>query len=460
VSGAFGALATLEYLFYTWFMRDVDDGERSMIGAARPLDALEYAPPIPDALDLVVEAAALRAISAAQQYERIESMRREALADAAARFGRKPNDFDERSARLELANALRITEVAADDLLRTADALVNRYPTVLDSLSHASITESHARILVDGLDEVEPDLADDVIPRAIALAEHEPVGTFRRRLRKLIESVRFQTLADRHSSAVQNRRAYVETCPNGMGNLTVHAPIVELRAIFDRATAAAKVIVASPDETRTLDQVRADVVCDLLIDGRTDLHPEQARGVRATVVVTVPALALVDDERIADNAAATQPPVVEGIGPVSLEVARSLVGTSPTMMRVLTHPVQGMVLSVSRDRYETPPSLRRLVTWRAERCLAPGCGVPAWRCDIDHSVAWEDGGETALSNLAPLCRGHHTIKHRGDWSVRQLEGTGGALEWISPMGRRYVVEPERRVPVFRPSEPARSFAPF
>lgn len=441
-------------------MTDVGVAEASWADTPSACDMLAFAPPVPDALDLVVEAAALRAISAAQQYERIESMRLEALADAAGRFGRKPNDVDERSVRLELANALRITEVAADDLFRTADALVNRYPAVLDSLSHACITERHARVLVDGLDEVEPELVHDVIPRAIALAELEPVGTFRRKLRKLIESVRFQTLADRHAAAVQNRRAYVETCPDGMGNLMVHAPIVELRAIFDRATAAAKVIVASSDETRTLDQVRADVVCDLLIDGRTDLHPEQARGIRATVVVSVPALALVDDERIAGNAAAAHPPVVEGIGPVPLEVARALVGTSSTMTRLLTHPEHGMVLSVSRDRYETPPALRRLVTWRAERCLAPGCGVPAWRCDIDHSVAWEHGGETALSNLAPLCRGHHTIKHRGDWSVRQLEGSGGALEWISPMGRRYVVEPERRVPFFRPVEPAESAAPF
>jgi hypothetical protein len=42
--------------------------------------------------------------------------------------------------------------------------------------------------------------------------------------------------------------------------------------------------------------------------------------------------------------------------------------------------------------------------------------------------------------------------------VRQIEGSGGALEWISPSGRRYVVLPERQVPVFRPSDAAD--APF
>ena len=117
-------------------------------------------------------------------------------------------------------------------------------------------------------------------------------------------------------------------------------------------------------------------------------------------------------------------------------------------MRVLTHPETGMVLSVGRDRYEPPPALRKLVKWRADRCMAPGCGVPASRCEVDHQVAWADGGETCLCNNAPFCKGHHTVKHHGGWEVQQVEGSGGAIEWISPTGRRYVVQPERKVPTF------------
>src|SRR3546814_6103774 len=72
--------------------------------------------------------------------------------------------------------------------------------------------------------------------------------------------------------------------------------------------------------------------------------------------------------------------------------------------------------------------------------MGPGCAIPASRCQIDHQVAWEDGGRTELTNLAPLCQGHHTIKHHGGWVVRQLPG--GAIEWISPLGRRYVERSE------------------
>ncbi len=84
--------------------------------------------------------------------------------------------------------------------------------------------------------------------------------------------------------------------------------------------------------------------------------------------------------------------------------------------------------------------------------MGPGCGMPASRCEVDHTIAWEDGGTTNLENLAPLCRGHHKVKHHGGWQVQQVPDSGGAVEWISPLGRHYVVTPARRVPVFRPTD--------
>jgi hypothetical protein len=128
-------------------------------------------------------------------------------------------------------------------------------------------------------------------------------------------------------------------------------------------------------------------------------------------------------------------------------------------MRVLTHPETGAVLSVGRTQYSPPASLRRLAKWRADRCMGPGCGMPAARCEIDHTIAWEHGGDTALENLAPLCKGHHTVKHHGGWHLKQIPDSGGAVEWTSPVGRRYVVRPERRVPVFTVSSDAPSTPP-
>ncbi|NNH02918.1 DUF222 domain-containing protein [Microbacterium ulmi] len=394
------------------------------------------------------------AIFAAERYSRVDAMRREAVREAELRGLR--GDVVERSVRLEIAAALRITERSAGMLLARAQALVERYADALESLGRGRMTERHAEILADGLDGIDPVLRERLTSAAVELAEAEPVGVFRRKLEHLIEDAQSATLAQRHAKAVATRRVAVETLADGMALLALYAPAVEVRAAFDRATAMAGALRQGDGEARTLDQLRADVLCDLLIDGTTSSHPKSARGVRASVVVTVPALSLLSDEAAMNR----EPARVEGVGPISIEKARELCGGSRDWMRVLTHPETGMVVSVGRTKYRPPADLRRLVKWRADRCLAPGCGIPADRCEIDHSRAWADGGETALQNLNPFCTGHHVVKGHGSWTVRQLPDSGGVMEWISPMGRRYLVEPERRVPVFRDTAPtAQTAAP-
>lgn len=398
----------------------------------------------PDAVDLVVEVSAVMSAFAADRLERVASLRAQAVAAARLRSSTISTEIVERSVRLELAAALRVTEYAAGELLALAEAVVHRYRPLLAALRRAEITEQHASALVGGVDAVAPELRDALLAEGLELARTEPVGSFRRRLRARVEALRARTLDARHAEAVRARRVVVEPADDGMAWLHAFVPAVEARAIHGRLTAVAKQLATADDERRSLDELRADVLCDLLIDGAAPAHPAAVRGIRATVSVTVPALTLLDGR-------GTGPATVEGIGPIPLARARELCGSATDWLRVLTHPETGMVVSVGRDRYRPPPALRRLARWRAERCMAPGCGMPAARCQIDHTVAWEHGGSTSLRNLAPLCQGHHTIKHHGGWIVRQVDGSGGALEWISPMGRRYVVAPERRVPVFGPS---------
>ncbi|KAA9145664.1 DUF222 domain-containing protein [Microbacterium lushaniae] len=386
----------------------------------------------------------MMSVFAAQRFERVDAMHQEALTELTT-FRGASLEMIERSLRLELAAALQITERAADRMLITAEGLVGRYPAMLASLQGARTTERHAEVFVELVDTVEPELREPVVPLAVELAEAHPLGTFHRLLRKLVETVRAASLEERHRDAVAARRVVIEPSEDGMAWLLVHMPAVEAQAVHNRITAIAKVLGAEDDDERTLDQLRADVVGDLLVDGVVAAHPGAAQGIRATVAVTVPALALLSD----DLAQECEPALVEGVGPIPIERARELCGTADGWMRILTHPENGMVLSVGRKKYQPPKALQRLVRWRAGRCMAPGCGLPASRCQIDHQTAWEDGGRTELTNLAPLCQGHHTVKHHGGWVVRQREGSNGAIEWTSPLGRRYVVEPERRVPVFR-----------
>ena len=434
---------------------------------------------VPGPLDPILDVDSMRSVMDAQLVQRIDCFRLDELARA-AQSGLTNTELVERSVRLELAAAMRITEHAAGMLMARGQALVHRYPAALDSLGSGRMTPRHSEVLVSLLDAVLPDIRAGLIAPAVQLAETEPSGVFRRKLQSLIETAQAPTLAERHEAALTRRRAVFEPDLDGMAWLYIFGPAVELKAAHDRVTRIAKTIlragagsttsttqsaglgavdVAAPDaepidqppqapDGRTLDQIRADIYGDLLIDGIVPGHPKAARGIRAEAVVTVPALSLLDDA----HAAAAEPARVEGLGPIPIAVARELCGGSKDWMRVLTHPETGMILSVGRRKYRPPKALRQLVKWRAARCLAPGCSMPAERCEVDHSVDWALGGETRLTNLNPFCTGHHIVKHGTEWSVVQCEG--GVMQWTSPLGRVYIVEPERALPVFTVDEPA------
>jgi hypothetical protein len=85
--------------------------------------------------------------------------------------------------------------------------------------------------------------------------------------------------------------------------------------------------------------------------------------------------------------------------------------------------------------YAPPRSLRNLVMIRQRRCSFPGCRRPARRCDLDHTVPYDQGGATCECNLAPLCRRHHQAKQAAGWQLTQDQP--GVMTWRMPHGRCY-----------------------
>jgi hypothetical protein len=90
--------------------------------------------------------------------------------------------------------------------------------------------------------------------------------------------------------------------------------------------------------------------------------------------------------------------------------------------------------------YVPPRSLRHLVTTRRRTCGFPGCRRPAVRCDVDHTIPYDQGGRTCECNLAPLCRWHHQAKQAPGWHLDQPRP--GVLTWTLPHGRRYTTTPD------------------
>ncbi len=90
--------------------------------------------------------------------------------------------------------------------------------------------------------------------------------------------------------------------------------------------------------------------------------------------------------------------------------------------------------------YRPTRKLWEYVTARDLTCRFLTCRQPAMRCDLDHTVPFDQGGPTCSCNLGGVCRCHHQIKQRPGWRLDQV--TPGTFVWTTPTGRTYIVRPD------------------
>ncbi|MGQ1838480.1 DUF222 domain-containing protein [Kocuria turfanensis] len=497
----------------------------------------------------------------------------------------------------EIGPALRLP--AGTALRRVEDAVLlgESLPGVLEALEHGVvgvrqtgvIIELWRGLVIDAADgpaelrapvEAVGRIADELLDRAPNATVAQLRALARRRRAGLLR----ETEEQRHRLARRHRRVWVEPRDDGMAQLcalldaaTAHAIQDRIETLADRSHSvpsqgsplpgsapqefpprefpsrefpsrdalpqgsdAAEWV--SPDAgegvppRRTLPQIRADVLADLLLDGEPADLPEHLRGIRGHVTVTVPVLsllpgalsdrlpgagkdggglagaenesgrpagtggggivsarnfsdqyteirkgaeqrtsagrvveALTGNGEIADVlAGVTGCAELEGYGPVPVGMVERIAARAPSWSRILTCPVTGTVLDRDRTTYAVPADLKHRLRARDGTSRFPGCRRRAARCDLDHTVAWADGGRTSAGNLAHLCRHHHLVKHRkgplGRWRVEHVgrgssdlerpdpdlsaaERSGpldqrGVLEWTSPAGQVHRTYPQ------------------
>jgi hypothetical protein len=93
--------------------------------------------------------------------------------------------------------------------------------------------------------------------------------------------------------------------------------------------------------------------------------------------------------------------------------------------------------------HRTPTAAQvAFVRARDRHCQAPGCRVPAHRCQIDHRIPWRLGGPTLIDNLYCLCRLHHRAKDEAGFTYHP---TGSGLRWTTPAGHTYLTRPRSRL---------------
>ncbi len=72
----------------------------------------------------------------------------------------------------------------------------------------------------------------------------------------------------------------------------------------------------------------------------------------------------------------------------------------------LYHPVHGEVNLYRSERFASWKQ-RMLLSAATLICPSPGCTTAADQCQVHHLTAWEQGGETNLSNMAMACAKHN-----------------------------------------------------
>ena len=384
----------------------------------------------------------------------------------------RAHDMALRSIALELGAASRVSDRSMQRQINDAVQLVEDYPALLEARETGAITRQHVTLVVEAGAPLPPEVRAEFDRLATERCLTDSANRIRASVMILAERMHPRTTQERHQEAREARTVRIRPLSDGMSEVCAPVPTVIAVGIDDRLTQMAHAIIDSrpgPDctedgldargniftgDTRTMDQIRADLFAQLLLAGSPVVDPAAGDGpgplgaIRAKVQVVVPALALTDTDTAG-------PADLVGYSPIDPETARELAAGATWWERLVTHPISGTVLAA--DGYARPAALNRWLRARDQHCRTLGCRIPAIRCEVDHNDDYAKGGKTEHGNLCHFCQRHHSMKQFTAWQVQQLDG--GILQFTSPTGRVYADHPPPVSVHFTPDEPGEP-APF
>ena len=308
--------------------------------------------------------------------------------------------LDKSAIPLEIGQAMGFSEAQVQHRLAVADRVRQSTPSAWEAFCEGRIDLARVREIsatVDALHRPESHVRLDA--RVVAHAETHTTAELRRWLRDFVQNVESDLALERAERARKDRRVEIDHGPDGMSTLWALLPAPAAAAIDRRLTAEAKALLAAnPTDTRTLAQVRADLLAAWL----TTNEAGQA-AVHADIAVTVPAETATgahDGFAQAADGSWTCP---------TAWIFDPDFTTNAVWHRLIVDPVTHDVLAHDYVGRFAPDKLATALAFRDRVCQAPGCLVPAHRCDLDHRRPWPEG-PTSGTNMWPLCRRHHKLK--------------------------------------------------
>ncbi|WIB09310.1 DUF222 domain-containing protein [Arthrobacter sp. zg-Y820] len=362
----------------------------------------------------------------------------------------------------EAATILGVPAGTGKALMSQAGDLCTRNTATLQALEAGQISYGHVETLVEQCVGVVPAELPGFEAELLGLAAGQTRTQFRVKAHRLREQYYPETIVQRQLTAFEQRMVWVRPEPDGMSWLSALLPAEKAQAIFTQLSVAARGEQAAGD-TRTVDQLRTDILTDLLGGhdhecgdadgaGRGAGKGRKGKGLgknsgsgkgsgscrighgpraRTEILVVINAETLFG----ADD----QPAELNGYGPISPVTARRMAREAMKWTPVERDPDTEEILRVGKRR-KVPDGLKRVLRVRDGTCRFPGCRTNAVISEIDHTKPWAQGGPTDHDNLEHLCRRHHMFKTEGFWKARQPRP--GVIEWTSPGGRCYRTEPQ------------------
>ena len=372
-----------------------------------------------------------------------------------------------RFAAKELAPLVNWTGYRCDVVLEWARLAVRVAPALVVALRSGRLDEYRLAVIAGLLKPVtDEELVRHIVAVVLADIDTHTPRTLAEHIQRQLAARDVAPLRRSREQALKDRSVSRRNGPGGVMTLRLGACDAAVgAAAVDHVDAIARAIHTAGDPLgRTVEQLRCDVGLDLLCGVQARQAGQAQPGRRqGTINLTVGLDTLVglDDDHA----------VLAGYGPVSAASARrsavqfadacrwrfqlyderdhTLISEGPLDRAAVKelvaglrrwaagdpdrHPVDVTAGVDGRGHREPTAAQKAFVRARDRHCQYPGCRVTARRCDIDHRVAWSDGGLTVVANLHCLCRAHHRFKHHYGL---EYEPAPGAVLWHT-LGRRY-----------------------
>ncbi|MCE3551043.1 HNH endonuclease [Pseudonocardia sp. RS11V-5] len=176
----------------------------------------------------------------------------------------------------ELGLALGATRLTAKTLLARAERLTRLFPTTLAAWREGRLDEARVLDLLDITAVLPDDLSVVVEARALERADGKTRPQWRAALRRIIARLDPDGEHRRHTAARATREVGYRALPDGMGSIWARLSATDTEAVWQTLCRLAKTL--GPDDPRTMDQRRADLLVDLCTGRLTLTDTEHVSG--------------------------------------------------------------------------------------------------------------------------------------------------------------------------------------